>query len=261
MFYESTETPADISDMEVDTTRKRKLEQGVSGGLSQDLKRSSSSPNVSEMMTGLSKSCSTDLESLRMEDIIVNSFQKDSFIAKISPVISLIIQPAVMAAFNTAVANAVSAIEKSVILPLRKQNKQLSEKVDVIERNLKLKSDKVEALEYELKSKVAETEQKNEIITNLQRDISSLQKKADDLEQHGRRTSLRFFNITAEGDRESAVLDIINKRLKMAVSSKDIERCHPYVESKQLLNSNASRQRQLYLKSSPPLRLTLITYL
>ena len=56
MISEPTETPADISDMEVDTTRKRKLEQGVSGGLSPDLKRSSTSPNVSEMMTGRSKS-------------------------------------------------------------------------------------------------------------------------------------------------------------------------------------------------------------
>ena len=226
MISESTETPADISEMKVDTTSKRKLEQWGVRGLLPDLKRSSSSPNVSEIMTGHSKSGSSDLESLRMEDIIVNSFQKDSFTVKISPAISLIVQPAVTAAVNTAVANAVSAIEKSVIVPLRKENKQLSEKVYVIERNLKLKSDKVEALEYELKSKVAETEQKNEIITNLQRDISSLQKKADDPEQYGRRTSICFFNITAEGDRESAVLDIINKRLKVAVSSEDIERQH-----------------------------------
>ena len=252
MISDSTE--ADISDMEVDTTRNRKLEQGVSGGLSLDLKRSSSSPNVSEMMTGRSKSGSTDLESLRMEDIIVNSFQKDSFIAKISPVISLIVQPTVTAAVNTAVANAVSAIEKSVIVPLRNQNKQLSEKVDVIERNLKLKSDKVEALEYELKSKVAETEQKNEIITSLQRDISSLQKKADDLEQYGRRTSLRFFNITAEGDRESAALDIINKRLKMAVSSEDIERCHPLREGQTIVKFKCYKTKAAVFKAKSALK-------
>ena len=64
-----------------------------------------------------------------MEDIIVNSFQKDSFIAKISPVISLIVQPEVTAAVNTAVANAVSAIEKSVIVPLKAKIQQEQFKV------------------------------------------------------------------------------------------------------------------------------------
>ena len=64
MISESTETPADISDMESDTTRKRTLEQGVSGGPSPDLKRCSSSPNVSKMMSWRSKSGSIDLEEL-----------------------------------------------------------------------------------------------------------------------------------------------------------------------------------------------------
>ncbi|MEW8548355.1 MAG: hypothetical protein AB2693_33035, partial [Candidatus Thiodiazotropha sp.] len=251
---ETTVDKSDISDMDVDTTRKRKLELGTSGGLSPELKRSSSSPNVGEMMSERYKSDSTDPESLRMEDIIVNSFQKDSFIAKISPVISLIIQPAVTAAVNTAVANAVSAIEKSVVVPLKKQNKQLSEKVDIIERNLKLKSDKVEALERELKLKVAEADQKNETILNLQCDISSLQRKADDLEQYGRRTSLRFFNIPGEGDRERVVLDIINKQLKVSVTSEDIERCHPLRGGQTLVKFKGYKTKAAVFKAKSALK-------
>lgn len=57
-----------------------------------------------------------------MEDIIFHSFTKDSFIDKISRVISDVIQPMNTLAINTAVANAFAALERTVLVPLKRSN-------------------------------------------------------------------------------------------------------------------------------------------
>lgn len=177
-----------------------------------------------------------------MEDIIFHSFTKDSFIDKISQVISDVIQPMITLAINTAVANAFAALERTVLVPLKRSNKVLSDKVETFELLLKLKSDEIEP--------------KNKIITSMQSDIVNLQKKTNDLEQYGRRISLRFFNIPDDGDREKSVLNTINNNLKIPILKDVIKRCHQLGRKQTIVKyqfqtiSNHTSRKRLYTKLS-----------
>ena len=79
--------------------------------------------------------------------------------------------------------------------------------------------------------------QKNDQISKLQSDVKNLTKstskltdKLDDLEQYGRRNSVRMYNIDCApygNNCFDAVVDILHSKLKVSVGPNDIDRCHP----------------------------------
>ena len=118
-------------------------------------------------------------------------------------------------AINEAVSNAVSTVEKNVVGPLKKRNKELTQKLEKVESELKTKETLINKQESEIK--------------DLHGQLLVQDQKLDELEQYGRRSSIRLFNLPSEPTTncEEAVVKLCNETLKVNISPEDIERCHP----------------------------------
>ncbi|KAK3106542.1 hypothetical protein FSP39_022287 [Pinctada imbricata] len=75
---------------------------------------------------------------------------------------------------------------------------------------------------------------------SLHNKVSNLEGDIEELEQYGRRNSLRFHNVKVEdgADTDKIVVDICSKKLEVAVSVDDICRSHPVGKE----NRNGNRQ-------------------
>ena len=91
---------------------------------------------------------------------------------KISPGLKSWFQPLIRSAINEAVSNAVSTVEKNVVGPLKKKNKELTQKHEGVESEFKSKESLINKQESEIK------ELHGQLIVQDQ--------KLDELEQYGR---------------------------------------------------------------------------
>ena len=78
-------------------------------------------------------------------------------------------------------------------------------------------TDTVAMLSQSITSLKKEVEEKDSIIRELQGSVSRLQVTVDDLEQHGRRESIRVFGLpeTTPGSTDDKVLQLVNNRMKL----------------------------------------------
>ena len=78
-------------------------------------------------------------------------------------------------------------------------------------------TDTVAMLSQSITSLKKEVEEKDSIIRELQGSVSRLQVTVDDLEQHGRRESMRVFGLpeTTPGSTDDKVLELVNNRMKL----------------------------------------------
>ena len=78
-------------------------------------------------------------------------------------------------------------------------------------------TDTVAMLSQSITSLKKEVEEKDSIIRDLQSSVSRLQVTVDDLEQHGRRESMRVFGLpeTTPGSTDDKVLELVNNRMKL----------------------------------------------
>lgn len=76
-----------------------------------------------------------------------------------------------------------------------------------------------------LEQRVLELEAK---VDSLQGENSNLRNKLDDLEQYGRRNNIRIFGFKEERgeDTVAKVVDLVNSKLNVQISSRDIDACH-----------------------------------
>ena len=78
-------------------------------------------------------------------------------------------------------------------------------------------TDTVAMLSQSITSLKKEMEEKDSIIRELQGSVSRLHVTVDDLEQHGRRESMRVFGLpeTTPGSTDDKVLELVNNRMKL----------------------------------------------
>lgn len=205
--------------MEVDPESRKRKQSGASSGVSPTLKKVNSMPDFSLTASGdtSSKSCASFMNN------VATVFENETFVDRIAPSLHKLMAPVITLAINEAVTKAVTQIEKDVIKPLQDQNKKL---------NLKVKES-----EEIIRSKDELLAQKNDQISKLQSDVSKLTKstskltdKLDDLEQYGRRNSVRMYNVNCAlygNNCLDAVVDVLHSKLKVSVGPDDIDRCHP----------------------------------
>ena len=207
--------------MEVDLesrTGKRK-QDGASSGVSPTLKKVNSMPvfSLTASEDTSSKSCASFLND------VATVFENETFIDRITPSLHKLMAPVITLAVNEAVTSAVTKLEKDVIKPLQEQNKKLILKVKESEEIIRSKDELLA--------------QKNDQISKLESDVKTLTKstskltdKLDDLEQYGRRNSVRMYNINCAPYNNNcldAVVDVLQNKLKVSVGPNDIDRCHP----------------------------------
>ena len=153
---------------------------------------------------------------------VASAFENQKFIDKVTPSLNIIMKPIITRAINDVVANALRSLEILVIKPLQDQNKMLRLKVEETEEIIQTKNELLE--------------QKNEVISDLQQKVDNLSNKIDKIEQYGRRTLVRMYNLTYSSQSEEActetVVGVIRNLMKVDISAGDIERCHPVGNSK-----------------------------
>ena len=142
-------------------------------------------------------------------NLVVDAFNNKTF-DEISPSLQAICKLAI----NEAVARAVSKLELDVIKLLKEQKQILRETV----------KQKDEAF----KAKYVLLNLRKDTIANLERNVEQLSEKLDNLEQYGRRSSVRMFNVPQLPGQpcDDAALKVMNELMGVNVSEADIERCH-----------------------------------
>ena len=152
---------------------------------------------------------------------VADCFTNNMFIKKISPTLVKMSQPLTNIAINDAVAKAVLQLENDVIKPLQKQNDILTKAISKKDETIQQKDDIIKAKDEHLK-------QRDTTITHLEQNVEILTNKLDDLEQYGRRSSVRLFNVPlATGEScTNAALTVMNELMEVPISENDIESSH-----------------------------------
>ena len=209
------------SAMDSDQTADRKRKQdGASSGLSPDLKKHYSA--VSDPNFVLETIPEIDLSTRNMiMNCVDDCFTDEHFIKKISPTLVKMSQPLTNTAINDAVTKAVLKLESDVIKPLQKQNDMLNKVIEKKDETIRQKDEIIKAKDELLK-------QRDITINQLEKNVESLASKLDDLEQYGRRSSVRLFNVKQNPGVSctQAALRVMNEVMKVPVSENDIDRCH-----------------------------------
>ena len=164
--------------------RKRKQE-GDSTGVSPDFKKHLSD----ESSDPLSSIPEVDPGTREMiMNCVADCFNDESFIKKITPTIVTLTKQVTKVVINDAVAKAVTKLEQDVIKPLQKKTDDLSKAIDEKNKTIKEKDEIIMAEDELLR-------QRADDIASLEQRVNILENNLDDLEQYGRRSSVRMFNV------------------------------------------------------------------
>ena len=212
---------ADSKTMDIDAATDRKRKQdGASSGVSSDLKKHFSATSDPDFELGTISEIDLPTHYMIM-NCVADCFTDETFIKRISPTLVKMSQPLTNTAINDAVAKAVLKLENDVIKPLQKQNDILTKAISKKDETIQQKDDIIKAKDELLK-------QRDTTIINLEQNVQILANKLDDLEQYGRRSPLRMFNVplTPGESCTYAALKVMNELMKVPVNENDIERCH-----------------------------------
>uniref|UniRef100_A0A8D9AKF1 Uncharacterized protein n=1 Tax=Cacopsylla melanoneura TaxID=428564 RepID=A0A8D9AKF1_9HEMI len=98
-------------------------------------------------------------------------------------------------------------------------------------------ADTLERRLSEMQSRIKQIEEKNQ---ELEKENQRMKSKFNDLEQYGRRMNLRVYGINEAGKKplderhlEGAVVKILNEKMGMDITNKDLQACH-YTDKKKV---------------------------
>lgn len=134
-----------------------------------------------------------------LNDLIVKSINSQAFIGAFTPLIAAAIAPQIQLIVQSCIQPLINSVKEQ-----QKDTEEQNDEIEILKKSKSELQQRVDDLEYDL----------------------------DNLEQYGRRTSLRFHNVpkpgTDEGntDTESAVISICEK-MGVTITSDDIDRSHP----------------------------------
>ena len=158
-----------------------------------------------------------------------------AFSQTISPVLCDMLTPLIQETIKSSVAAAIDCLRETILQPILDKNNKLQEA-------LNKQSAKIEQQQNIIIEQGKQLSVNNDIIIELEAEnrllsgeLDDLKVNLNDLEQYGRRNSLRFHNLNMDLSlREGAMIDsmaqFINKSLlanEDSITAKDIERCHP----------------------------------
>ena len=158
-----------------------------------------------------------------------------AFSQTISPVLCDMLTPLIQETIKSSVAAAIDCLRETILQPVLDKNNKLQEA-------LNKQSVKIEQQQNIIIEQGKQLSVNNDIIIELEAEnrllsgeIDDLKVNLNDLEQYGRRNSLRFHNLNMDLSlREGAMIDnmaqFINKSFlanEDSITAKDIERCHP----------------------------------
>ena len=172
-----------------------------------------------------------------LPDLIRKGFKDPEIVQDIAPSILKSLKPSIEETIARSIEKSMtSCLNLAVETALRKF------KEDVMDPQIKQKNGEIKTLRNEISLRDQQIESLQDTVTELESSVGKLTKGLNDLEQYGRRQSIRLNNVNLQGDSEceAVVLGILNKALPLGekLNPEEIERCHPIGK----LNSKNNRQ-------------------
>ena len=192
----------------------------------------------------------------------LGAFNDPDFIIAITPMLKSMIAPTIQGAINQAVETAVEKIRSTILKEIKDSNKELA---NTIEQQNKIIADQAAQLDEKAKI-ITDLELKLE---NVSGELNKVRFSVNNLEQYGRRNSLRFSQLRVnyklpEIELMSEVADQINEHMLTSgpkITTQDIERCHPVGKSNSpqiLVKFRSYQTKHLVYSAKSRLKNTLI---
>ena len=168
-------------------------------------------------------------KSLSFQDMITSSFKSSDVVNQIAPIIAPsiaeLLKPFVHEAIATCVSttldNTIEQVKADLIAPIKSTLDEDSVEIATLKRDITKQNHIIESLSSTIASK------ENEIV-KLKQNCEKLASGLNELEQYGRRSSLRFFNVPLKENEstDTKIVDICNKMMNVNITENDIERSH-----------------------------------
>ena len=158
-----------------------------------------------------------------------------TFSKSIAPVLSDMMAPLIQETIKSSVASAIESLKTSILQLILETNKKLQESVNKQDIKIQQQQEKIKEQGRQLsvnKDIITELEAENRLLCS---ELASMKLNINNLEQYGRRNSLRFNNLTIdtshkEEDMIHGVVRFINDNMMSngeKINDQDVERCHP----------------------------------
>ena len=195
------------------------------------LKKQNSMPDISKLTPKEKKKIPPNTFSDNLKLTLNDSTLSQS----ITPVLCDMMAPLIQETIKSCVASAIESLKSSILLPILETNKKLQESVNKQEITIQHQQTMLEDQKRQLSVNqdiITELEAENQLLCS---ELDSLKINVNNLEQYGRRNSLRFNNLTVdtsqkEDDMIHAVVTFINNNMMQngeKITDRDVERCHP----------------------------------
>ena len=131
------------------------------------------------------------------------------------------VQEAITTCVSTTLDNTIERVKAELIMPIRTTLDEHSSEIENLNRDIINQNSTIKALNTQITSKDSE-------IKDLKQNNEKLAAGLDELEQYGRRSSLRFFNVPLKVNEstDEKIVDICNKMMNIKINENDIERSH-----------------------------------
>ena len=190
---------------------------------------------------------------MSFSDMLLVTFRDNSFVKGVVPILNDMMAPLIQNAIQSAVRSAVDDMKTSVLDKLIETNEALQKTVSDQSETIKRQKILIDTQAREIDSKIAKVTELEGEVQLLTDELDNMKMSLNDLEQYGRRNSLRINNLKLnyngeEPDLTRAVVNFLNSVVliddkdgfKLAAS--DVERCHP------LGRINRAGNRQILVK-------------
>ena len=186
-------------------------------------------PTRSSTFVNMSKSTQSSSQ------LLLDAFKDSKFLSSITPFIHSMITPTIEKAIETAVSTAVEKIQLNVLDPLMESNNKLKETIESQRSAIADQQSKMADLGRLLEEKSKSILNFEHKVHNLESEVKSLSMASNDLEQYGRRNSIRISNFKAdnklpETELKTQVTAFLNNNVlknSTQLTESDIDRCHP----------------------------------
>ena len=186
------------------------------------MKKQNSLPDISKL-TAKDK---RKLPPKTFSDNLKMTLNDTTFSKSIAPVLSDMMAPLIQETIKSSVASAIESLKTSILQPLLETNKKLQESVNKQDIKIQQQQEKIKEQGRQLsvnKDIITELEAENRLLCS---ELDSMKINVNNLEQYGRRNSLRFNNLTIDTSQKEEY-NSNNTNIETFMSIKNLE---SYVE-------------------------------
>ena len=168
-------------------------------------------------------------KSISFQDMITTSLKNEDVINQIAPklaptlaeILKPFIQETIVSCVATTVESTMQRVKAELIAPIMSSLSEQSREIEILKKSISDKNDTIETLKVKFSKQ-------DKAISEMNKQIDTVSSELDNLQQYGRRGSLRFFNVPLKENESTdrKIVEICNSLMNLNLSEDDIERSH-----------------------------------